>query len=155
MTHHYTVMGIVSNFSHPAFPMCFAMPTELMNEACGMDCSGTVSVMDETDQSDAIEVSLNQLIDGNCDLVMDTIEESTAYYSRNQWLPFGALLIAAMIVVGFSFINPVNTTIMNFLSRRQEIGMLQAIGLTDGDMEDLSTAQLKIWACILGKDGLY
>ena len=61
---------------------------------------------------------------------MDTIEESITYYSRNQQLPFGALLIVAIIVVCFSFINLVNTTITNFLSRRQEIGMLQAIGLS-------------------------
>ena len=130
ITHRYTVMGIVSNFSHPAFPMCFAMPKELMNEACGMDCSATVSVMTETDQSETVEASLNRLIDRNDDLVMDTIEESIAYYSRNQQLPFGALLIVAMIVVCFSFINLVNTTITNFLSRRQEIGLLQAVGLS-------------------------
>ena len=130
ITKSYTIMGIVSNFSHPAFNMCFAMPMELMNEACGMDCSGTVSVMAETNKSDTIEASLNQLIDGNHDLVMDTIEESITYYSRNQQLPFGALLIVAIIVVCFSFINLVNTTITNFLSRRQEIGMLQAIGLS-------------------------
>lgn len=130
ITKSYTIMGIVSNFSHPAFNMCFAMPMELMNEACGMDCSGTVSVMTETNKSDTIEASLNQLIDGNSDLVMDTIEESITYYSRNQQLTFGALLIVAIIVVVFSFINLVNTTITNFLSRRQEIGMLQAIGLS-------------------------
>ena len=65
ITKSYTIMGIVSNFSHPAFNMCFAMPMELMNEACGMDCSGTVSVMAETNKSDTIEASLNQLIDGN------------------------------------------------------------------------------------------
>ena len=63
ITKSYTIMGIVSNFSHPAFNMCFAMPMELMNEACGMDCSGTVSVMAETNKSDTIEASLNQLID--------------------------------------------------------------------------------------------
>ena len=101
-----------------------------MNEACEMDCSGTISVITEPDKADTIEASLNQLIDGNSDLVMDTIEESITYYSRNQQLPFGALLIVAIIVVCFSFINLVNTTITNFLSRRQEIGMLQAIGLS-------------------------
>mgnify|MGYP005863531433 FL=1 len=130
ITQSYTIMGIVSNFSHLAFNMCFAMPMELMNEACGMDCSGTVSVMAETNKSDTIEASLNQLIDGNSDLAMDTIEESITYYSRNQQLTFGALLIVAIIVVCFSFINLVNTTITNFLFRRQEIGMLQAIGLS-------------------------
>ena len=130
ITKSYTIMGIVSNFSHSAFNMCFAMPMELMNDACEMDCSGTISVITEAEKADTVEASLNKLIDGNDDLVMDTIEESITYYSRNQQLPFGALLIVAIIVVCFSFINLVNTTITNFLSRRQEIGMLQAIGLS-------------------------
>ena len=43
---------------------------------------------------------------------------------------FGAFLIVAIIVVCFSLINLVNTTITNFLSRKREIGMLQAIGLS-------------------------
>ena len=69
-------------------------------------------------------------IDKNSDLVMDTIEESVNYYNRNQQLVFGAFLIVAIIVVCFSLINLVNTTITNFLSRKREIGMLQAIGLS-------------------------
>ena len=40
------------------------------------------------------------------------------------------MLIVAIVVVCFSLINLVNTTITNFLSRKQEIGMLQAIGLS-------------------------
>ena len=55
---------------------------------------------------------------------------SVTYYSGLQQLSFGVLLIVAIIVVCFSLINLVNTTITNFLSRRQEIGMLQAIGLS-------------------------
>ena len=56
--------------------------------------------------------------------------ESITYYSGLQQLSFGVLLIVAVIVVCFSLINLVNTTITNFLSRRQETGMLQAIGLS-------------------------
>ena len=130
MTHNYTIMGIVSDFSHPVFDMCFAMPTELMNEACGMNCTGTVSVMTETDKSDTIEAALYQLIDGNSDFVLDTLEETVAYYNTNQHTAFGVMLIVAIVVVCFSLINLVNTTITNFLSRKQEIGMLQAIGLS-------------------------
>jgi len=129
-TKAYTVMGIVNEYAYSGFPKCFALPEQLMNEAAGMDCTGTISVITDPDKFDTVETALNQLIDGNRDLVMDTIKESITYYSRNQQLPFGALLIVAVIVVCFSLINLVNTTITNFLSRRQEIGMLQAIGLS-------------------------
>ena len=119
-----------SDYNYTGFDKCFTLPEQLINEGTGMDCTGTISVITDKDKFDTIETSLNQLIDKNSDLVMDTIEESVNYYNRNQQLVFGAFLIVAIIVVCFSLINLVNTTITNFLSRKQEIGMLQAIGLS-------------------------
>ena len=61
--------------------------------------------MTDTDKFDTVEAALNQLIDGNSDLVMETIKESITYYSGLQQLSFGVLLIVAVIVVCFSLIN--------------------------------------------------
>ena len=129
-TKTYTVMGIVNEYSYSGFPKCFTLPEQLMNEAVGIDCTGAISVITDAEQFDTVEAALNRLIDGNSDLVMETIKESITYYSGLQQLSFGVLLIVAVIVVCFSLINLVNTTITNFLSRRQETGMLQAIGLS-------------------------
>ena len=129
-TKTYTVMGIVNEYSYSGFSKCFALPEQFMNEATGIDCTGTISVITDMEKFDTVEAALNQLIDGNSDLVMETIKESITYYSGLQQLSIGVLLIVAVIVVCFSLINLVNTTITNFLSRRQEIGMLQAIGLS-------------------------
>ncbi len=129
-TKAYTIMGIVNEYSYCGFPKCFTLPEQLMNEAAGVDCTGAISVMIDPDKFDAVEAALDRLIDGNSDLVMETIKESITYYTGLQQLSFGVLLIVAVIVVCFSLINLVNTTITNFLSRRQEIGMLQAIGLS-------------------------
>ena len=125
-TKTYTVMGIVNEYSYSGFSKCFALPEQLMNEATGIDCTGTISVITDMEKFDTVEAALNQLIEGNSDLVMETIKESITYYSGLQQLSFGVLLIVAVIVVCFSLINLVNTTITNFLSRRQEIGMLPA-----------------------------
>ena len=48
-----------------------------MNEAAGIDCTGTISVIIDPDEFDTAEAALNQLIDGNSDLVMETIKESS------------------------------------------------------------------------------
>ena len=45
-----------------------------------------------------VKAALNQLVDGNSDLVMETIKESITYYSGLQQLSFGVLLIVAFIV---------------------------------------------------------
>ncbi len=94
-----TVKGIVSDYNYTGFDKCFTLPEQLINEGTGMDCTGTISVITDKDKFDTIETSLNQLIDKNSDLVMDTIEESVNYYNRNQQLVFGAFLIVAIIVV--------------------------------------------------------
>nr|WP_326165127.1 FtsX-like permease family protein [uncultured Oscillibacter sp.] len=129
-TKAYTVMGIVNGYPYCGFPKCFALPEQLMNEAAGIDCTGTISVIADADRFDTVEAALDRLIDGDSDLVMETIKESITYYSGLQRSSFGVLLIVAAIVVCFSLIHLVNTTITNFLSRRQELGMLQAIGLS-------------------------
>ena len=67
--------------------------------------------------------ALNQLIDGNSDLVMETIKESITYYSGLQQLSFGVLLIVAVIVVCFSLINLVNTTITVTFSHPKRNGI--------------------------------
>lgn len=130
ITKTYTIMGVVSDYTYTGSRKCFTLPEQLMHEATGLDCTGTVSVITDTDNADTIETSLYQLIDGNDDLVIKTLEDSATYYNMNQRTMFGTMLIVAIIVVCFSFINLVNTTITNFLSRKQEIGMLQAIGLS-------------------------
>ena len=130
ITKKYTVMGIVSEYNYTGFKKCLTLPEQLMREATGLDYTGTVSVITDTDKLDMIETSLYQLIDGNRNFVLNTLSESVAYYSMNQYTAFGAMLIVAIVVVCFSIINLVNTTITNFLTRKQEIGMLQAIGLS-------------------------
>lgn len=130
VTKIYTIMGVVSDYTYTGSQKCFTLPEQLMNEATELDCTGTISVITDTNNSEMIESSLYQLIDGNDDLVIKTLEDNAAYYNMNQRTMFGTLLIVAIIVVCFSLINLVNTTITNFLSRKQEIGMLQAIGLS-------------------------
>ena len=64
-----------------------------MNEATGIDCTGTISVITDMKKYDTVEAALNQLIDGNSDLVMETIKESITYYSGLQQLSFGKMLV--------------------------------------------------------------
>ena len=68
-TKAYTVMGIVNEYSYSGFSKCFALPEQFMNEATGIDCTGTISIITDTEKFDTVEAALNQLIDGNSNLV--------------------------------------------------------------------------------------
>ena len=62
-TKTYTVMGIVNGYPYSGFSKCFALPEQLMNEAVGIDCTGTISVITDMEKFDLVEAALYQLID--------------------------------------------------------------------------------------------
>ena len=51
----YTVMGIVNEYSYSGFSKCFALPEQFMNEATGIDCTGTISVINDMEKFDTVE----------------------------------------------------------------------------------------------------
>lgn len=53
-TKAYTVMGIVNKYSYSGSSKCFTLPEQLMNEAAGIDCTGTISVITDTDKFDTV-----------------------------------------------------------------------------------------------------
>ena len=59
LIHIYTVMGIVKEYSYSGFSKCFTLPEQLMNEATGIDCTGTISVITDTEKFDMVEAALN------------------------------------------------------------------------------------------------
>ena len=58
------------------------------------------------------------------------------------------MLIVAICIACFSLINLINTTLTNFLSRRQEIGILQAIGLSKKQLAQMLRYEGIIYALI-------
>src|SRR5699024_382395 len=73
---------------------------------------------------------LTQVVNNNPGLSIYTFQESLNYYTYQQQFMNSVMLIVAICVACFSLINLVNTSITNFLSRRQEISVLQAVGLS-------------------------
>ena len=77
------------------------LPEQLMHEATGLDCTGTVSVILILTMLIRLKPAYINFIDGNDDLVIKTLEDSATYYNMNQRTMFGTMLIVAIIVVCF------------------------------------------------------
>ena len=131
VTKSYTIMGVISDYNYVGFKKCFTLPEQLINEATGMDCTGTISVITDQEQYQAVEAGLRQLLSGNSNFTLETIEEKINSLESMYQFVYGVLLIIAVVITCFSLINLVNTTITNFISRKQEFGILQSIGLTE------------------------
>ena len=99
-----------------------------MNDIMQADCTAILEISTESEKTADIESLLLQIVSKNPGLSIYTFQESLNYYTYQQQFMNSVMLIVAICIACFSLINLINTTITNFLSRRQEIGVLQAIG---------------------------
>ena len=113
----------------------FLLPEELLEEMMipGFNTNNvmTISVDNFEENGDKIEEELRSLIYSNPTLRMSTLRETII---ENQSV-FNTLFITtmglALFIIGFSFINLINTLITNVISRKKELAMLQSIGMSE------------------------
>ena len=148
VTETFTVMGIVSNYQYAGNKKCFTMPVTLMNDIMQTDCTDILEIRTEDAKTAAVESQLLQIVDKNPGLSIYTFQESLNYYTYQQQFMNSVMLIVAICIACFSLINLINTTITNFLSRRQEIGVLQAIGLSKKQLAQMLRYEGIIYALI-------
>ena len=148
VTETFTVMGIASNYQYAGNKKCFTMPSDLMNTFMGTDCTAILEVSTESQKSVDVEAALTQLVNNNPGLSIYTFKESLNYYTYQQQFMNSVMLIVAICVACFSLINLVNTSITNFLSRRQEIGVLQAVGLSRKQLSQMLRYEGIIYAVV-------
>ena len=148
VTETFTVMGIVSNYQYAGNKKCFTMPVTLMNDIMQTDCTDILEIRTEDEKTAAVESQLLQIVDKNPGLSIYTFQESLNYYTYQQQFMNSVMLIVAICIACFSLINLINTTLTNFLSRRQEIGILQAIGLSKKQLAQMLRYEGVIYALI-------
>ena len=148
VTETFTVMGIVSNYQYAGNKKCFTMPVTLMNDIMQTDCTDILEIRTEDAKTAAVESQLLQIVDKNPGLSIYTFQESLNYYTYQQQFMNSVMLIVAICIACFSLINLINTTLTNFLSRRQEIGILQAIGLSKKQLAQMLRYEGIIYALI-------
>lgn len=99
-----------------------------------------IYLSDESYEEEAAE-EIKSLITNRIDLQfinrMDEVRESRSFYIQIYTLVFGFVIVVALI----GAINIVNTVTTNLLLRKQEIAMLQAIGMTGGDVRKMIAAE--------------
>ena len=130
VTKEYKVMGVVYDYNYPGMKKCFAIPKKLLEDAIPVDYTSILSVIVDKEKYNSVELDLRGLVSKNSNLELNTFNEKVSYLNSIDQITYGAMLFVAFIIFCFSIINLINTTITNFLARRQEFGILEAIGLT-------------------------
>lgn len=136
-----TVLGIVNNaflLEHNGVEGWFLMPEQAIMELVGYNSlnSGLAVATSEARESAVGEV-LEQMVAERAELGIETLAERRVAYARNADQMFGAISGLAIFIMMFSILSMMNTLITNIVTRRQELAMLESIGMGKGQIRKM------------------
>lgn len=123
----YTVSAIVFDRDSSA---SFILPAGKMEQTVSYNANSAFVIRAKTDSYAGIEDELHSLVLESDTLRLKTLKDMTMQYkSVFSTISIAAYALLAVIVI-FSIINLVNTSMTNIISRRKEMGLFRAVGLS-------------------------
>ncbi len=116
----------------------FLMPEQsVLGMVSYQSLNSSLQVSTEPEQEDAIGEKLAELVAGRPELTMETLAERRVAYKQNVDQIFGAISGLAIFIMMFSILSMMNTMITNIVTRKQELAMLESIGMGKGQIRQM------------------
>lgn len=137
------VMGIYdANIQQEILPLStasdFMVTDALVAELTGIENqTGLLAVSVNAAEKETAEKALVDLTNTNNEIELHTIEDSIRTRQSLFEMEIRPLYLISIILFLFSVISMANTTLTNLLTRKQELALLQAIGMTKGQQKKM------------------
>lgn len=110
---------------------CFIMAKEGAEKLTINNSSSYFQVIADKDYDEALEASLQAIVDGSGRLQMRTWKNEYDTWENAIQMTRGACYAFIIILAAISIMNLINTMINSVHVRKKELGMMQAIGMSD------------------------
>lgn len=136
-----TILGILDQqyvVDHHGLEGWFLMPEQAALGLVSYDSlNNRLLVSTEAEKEAGIGEALAQMIADRPELSMETLAERRPVYEQNADQQFGAISGLAVFIMMFSILSMMNTLITNIITRRQELAMLESIGMSKGQIRKM------------------
>ena len=133
-----TVLGILNSrytLDHDWNGGWFFMPEQaVLQQVSYQSLNSNLLVSTEPEKEAAVGEKLEGLVAGRPELQMETLAERRIEYQQNADQMFGAISGLAIFIMMFSILSMMNTMVTNIVSRKQELAMLESIGMGKGQV---------------------
>lgn len=85
----------------------------------------------------AVNEALNEIVAERTELTLETYADREAAYSQTANSVFGTISGLAIFIMMFSILSMMNTLITNIVTRKQELAMLESIGMAKGQIRKM------------------
>lgn len=128
-----TILGILNQqyvIDHKETEGWFLMPEQTISNLVSHNSLNTnLIVSTQAEKESAVGESLARMIEERPELDMETLEERRVSYEQAANQMFGAISGLAIFIMMFSILSMMNTLITNIVTRKQELAMLESIGM--------------------------
>ena len=136
-----TVLGILNQqyvLDHKDLEGWFLMPEQvLLNLVSYRSLNTHLIVSTEPEEEMAVGESLTEIIEKRPELSMETLEERRISCKQEMNRMFGTISGLAVFIMMFSILSMMNTLITNIVTRKQELAMLESIGMDKGQIRKM------------------
>ena len=109
----------------------FQIHNDVFEKIAKVDATDEIGIYVDKDKYDEVKAYFENLDDKNDYIISNYIDENIVSYEFSLAMT-KAIAYSLVIIVGIiGFINLINSMITSIITRKKELGMLQAIGLTD------------------------
>ena len=132
------VMGIVdANIPYGGYDTLF-IPLELLSEMVPVENLNYQFIVDTDDSKwETVKDEIQKIIPATSRLYVSTLDEWVGAY-RDKLLNYRIPVYVFVMFIGvFGIINLLNTLITNILTRKRELGVLQAVGLSRKQLSEM------------------
>lgn len=116
----------------------FLMPEQaVLNEVFYDSLNEGLLVSTQAEKEAEVGEILAQMIAERPELDLETFADHKALYTQNANQMFGAISGLSVFIMTFSILSMMNTLITNIVTRKQELAMLESIGMSKGQMNEM------------------
>jgi len=130
----YTVLGVMNGRLKDG---TFLMPEEALLNVMGTNINAQFSIAAKPEKKDAVEAALKSITSTNSSLKLETLDELVDEAHASMQPLFAVIYTIVLIIAFFGIINLINTVVTNIFARKQELGVLQAIGLSNKQLNQM------------------
>ena len=146
------ILGILNDeyaIDHEGLEGWFVMPERPVLSWLSYDTLNShLLISTEADREAAVGEALTEMVSQKAWLTLETLADRRVAYTASANRMFGAISGLAVFIMTFSILSMMNTLITNIVTRKQELAMLESIGMSRGQIRRMLLGESLLLALV-------
>ena len=136
-----TVLGLLNDqytLDNSSLDGWFVMPEDAVKKIVPYESlNAHLLISADAEKESTVGAALNEMISQRAELSLEAYADREVVYAQTANTIFGTISGLAIFIMMFSILSMMNTLITNIVTRKQELAMLESIGMSKGQIRKM------------------